>query len=187
MHCKIIGLFCFVLGASWLSEAVLTGSAIAEYDHDCKNVLPTANLMGFDGSFQGVLSAVNFQGERQPLETMLETHRVTSCTAFEADIRYANPETGEETRAVKFSGQWDEAKRGFVLTGPLLQGLLRVVRPGQFVVNFETKFAGNPAHCDEMITITNGAQQVIRSVQCFAGGIDGPSLGVRTALGSRVP
>jgi hypothetical protein len=143
-------------------------------------------LKGFEGSFKGVLAAVNFQGESQPLESMTETHTVTSCTSFDADIRYANPRTGKETREVKFSGKWDKAQEGFVLTGPILQGLLRVIRPGQFVVDFATQFAGAPTHCHEMITVTNNAQQVIRSVQCFTGGLDGSSLGVRTALASRI-
>jgi len=147
---------------------------------------PTVHLKGLIGQFRGVLSAVNFQGDRQPLEGMSETVTVVSCASFDFDVHYSNFQTGEETREVKFSGQWDETEKGFMLTGPILKGILRVIREGQFVVDFDTQFAGNPAHCDEMITVTNHAQQVIRSVHCFAGGIDGNSLGVRTALGSRV-
>lgn len=37
-----------------------------------------------------------------------------------------------------------------------------------------------------MITLTNSDQQLMRSVQCAAGGVGGASLGVRTALASRV-
>ena len=147
---------------------------------------PTGRLKGFEGTFKGVLSAVNFHGERQPLENMIETQTVTNCTAFDADIHYSNPQTGKETREVKFSGQWDEAKEGFVITGPVIQGFLRVIRQGQFMTDFDTKFGGNPAHCNEVITVTSNAQQVVRSVQCFAGGLGGPSLGVRTILASRV-
>src|SRR4051794_2755946 len=69
-------------------------------------------------------SSANFQGERQPLEGMSETVTVTSCTSFDFDIHYFNLQSGQETREVKFSGQWDETQEGFVLTGPILQGLL---------------------------------------------------------------
>jgi hypothetical protein len=60
-------------------------------------------------------------------------------------------------------------------------------RTGQFLVNFETSFAGSPAHCDEMITLTNNDQQLTRSVQCDAGALGGTSLGVRNVLASRTP
>jgi hypothetical protein len=75
----------------------------------------------------------------------------------------------------------------FTLAGPVIQGQFRVIRNGQFVASFETSFAGNPAHCEEMMTLTNNNQQLMRSVECAAGGLDGASLGVRNALVSRVP
>jgi len=148
---------------------------------------PTAPLKGFEGNFNGVLAAINFQGESQPLQNLLETHTVTSCSSFEADIHYSNPQTGKETREVRFSAQWDKTNGVFVIAGPVIQGVFRVIREGQFVVSFETNFAGSPAHCDEMITVIDKAQQLTRSVQCVAGGLGGASLGVRNALASRIP
>jgi hypothetical protein len=148
---------------------------------------PTAPLRGFVGTFKGVLSPVSFQGESQPLQSLLETHTVTSCTSFDFDVHYSDPQTGVETREVKFTAQWDKTKGVFTLAGPVIQGQFRVIREGQFVASFETSFAGSPTHCEEMMTVTNNAQQLMRSVQCVAGGIDGASLGVRNALVSRVP
>jgi hypothetical protein len=148
---------------------------------------PTAPLRGLDGAFQGVLLAVDFQGQSQPPQNLLETQSITSCDAFDFDIRYSNPATGEETRRVTFSAAWDAANQNFVLTGPVIHGVLRVIRPGQFVASFATDFAGSPAYCEEMMTLTDGDRQLTRSVQCAAGDLDGTSLGVRTALASRVP
>ena len=152
-------------------------------ERDC----PTAPLRGLSGNFQGILQAVNFQGESQPQQNLMETQAITSCTSFTFDIHYSNPATGEETRRVEFSAEWDKTNANFAINGAVIKGVMRVLRQGQFVTSFETAFAGKPAHCEEMITLTNGDRQMTRSVQCSDGGLDGLSLGVRTALASRVP
>ena len=65
---------------------------LPSFGTDC----PTDLLRGFGGTFKGVLSAVSFKGERQPLQNMVETHTMTNCTSFDADIHYSNPETSQE-------------------------------------------------------------------------------------------
>ena len=148
---------------------------------------PTHPVKGFEGTFKGVLSAVTFQGENQPQQNLVETHTVTGCNSFDFDVHYFNPQTGDETREVKFTAQWDKAKRVFSISGPIIQGQFRVIRSGQFLASFDTNFAGKPAHCEEMMTTLNNGQQVMRSVQCAARGVNGASLGVRNALVSRIP
>jgi hypothetical protein len=170
--------------------AVANGAAASAAKSDASHAhpdCPTAPLRGLAGTFRGVLLAVDFQGAAQPQQNLTETQAITSCEGFEFDIRYSDPTSGAETRQVAFSAAWDGTSQAFVLTGPVIHGVLRAIRPGQFVASFETAFAGNPAHCEEMMTLTDGDRQLTRSVQCAAGGLDGASLGVRTALASRVP
>lgn len=164
-----------------LSVVVMAASATAKAE------CPTDALKGFDGTFKGVLAPLSFQGEPQAIQNVVETHTVTDCHAFDFDVHYYDPTTGLETREVKFSAAWDNGKGMFNLAGEVIHGSMRVLRDGQFVVSFETTFAGSPAHCEEMINVTNDDTQVTRSVQCAAGGIGGASLGVRNALVSRIP
>lgn len=164
-----------------LSVVVMAASATAQA------ACPTDALQGFNGTFKGVLAPLSFQGEPLAIQNVVETHAVTGCNSFDFDVHYSNPETGLELREVKFSAVWDDGQGVFNLAGEVIHGSMRVLRNGHFVVSFETAFAGIPAHCEEMITVTNDNTQVMRSVQCAAGGIGGTSLGVRNALVSRIP
>jgi len=69
---------------------------------------------------------------------LTETQAITGCTTFTFDIHYANPATGEETRRVEFLAEWDKTNENFVISGPVIQGVMRVLRQGQFVTSFET-------------------------------------------------
>lgn len=177
---NLLAMFSIVIFAA--SVHFGSGTAKADSVMDC----PTTQVKSLEGTFKGVLAAVTFGGESQPLQNITEVQTITSCTSFDFDIHYSNPLTGEETRQVKFSSLWDESKGVFIMSGPVIQGQLRVIREGQFLASFETSFAGSQAHCEEMMTVTNGSQQLMRSVQCAAGDSNGASLGVRNALVTRV-
>lgn len=84
------------------------------------------------------------QVESQPQQNLTETQTVTSCSSFDFEVQYFNPQTGAATREVKFSADWDEANAAFVVPGPLIHGYFRVLRAGQFVVSFETTLRETP-------------------------------------------
>src|SRR4051794_22780479 len=93
-----------------LSLVVIAASATAA---TAKAACPTDAMREFDGTFKGVLAPLDLQGQAQPLQNVTEIHTVTGCTSLDFDVHYFNPETGLETREVKFSADWDESKVAF--------------------------------------------------------------------------
>ena len=153
---------------------------------DINYACPTKPLKDFSGSFKGVLSPIKFEGDNLDHQNLFESHTITSCTSFEFDVHYSDPSTGEETREVKFTATWHKSKKIFTIKGHVIQGEFRILKNNQYIASFETHFGSTSAHCEEMMTMTNNANQIVRSVQCSDLSNNGKSLGVRNALVSRV-
>lgn len=148
---------------------------------------PTDLLQDLSGTFSGTMVMLDPELKQTAMQNVTDTHTIESATKFTADIRYTDPATNQETRHQSFVGVWDPAKRVFQLAGDIMKGIMQIVSPGHYVLSFDTTINGTVTHAVETVSLAQKDSRMIRTLQYFAGGADGPPTGVRVTQETRVP
>lgn len=148
---------------------------------------PTDLIKELSGTFTGNMVMLDPTLKQTAMQNVTDTHTIQDATHFTADISYHDPATNQETRHQSFAGVWDPAKRVFNLAGDIMKGVMQVISPGHYVLNFDTTINGQVTHAVETVSLAQKDSQMTRTLQYFSGGADGPPTGVRVTQETRVP
>lgn len=148
---------------------------------------PTDLIKGLSGTFSGSMVMLDPELKQTAMQNLTDTHTIEGPTKFTADIRYTDPTTNQETRRQTFTGVWDPVKRVFNLAGDIMKGVMQIVSPDHYVLTFDTTINGNVTHAIETVSLNQNDSHMVRTLQYFAGGADGPSTAVRVTQETRVP
>jgi hypothetical protein len=148
---------------------------------------PTDLLKSLSGTFSGSMVMLDPELKQTAMQNLTDTHTIEGPTKFSADIRYTDPTTNQETRHQSFVGEWDPVKKVFNLAGDIMKGVMQIVDPNHFILNFDTTINGNVTHAVETVSLNQNDSHMVRTLQYFSGGADGPSTAVRVTQENRVP
>jgi hypothetical protein len=148
---------------------------------------PTDLIKGLSGTFDGTMVMLDPELKQTAAQNVTDIHTIEGPTKFSADIRYTDPTTHQETRRQSFTGEWDPVNKVFNLVGDIMKGIMQIVSPGHYVLSFDTTINGTVTHAVETVSLSQEESKMVRTLQYFSGGVDGPPTGVRVTQEARVP